>query len=64
MTAHCNRVPVIDGHTECVSIKLGNKLGREATREDILAAWAEFKSAGRAGSAVCAGAADRVGGAE
>jgi aspartate-semialdehyde dehydrogenase len=43
MTAHCNRVPVIDGHTECVSIRLGNKLGRAATREDILAAWAEFK---------------------
>ena len=43
MTAHCNRVPVVDGHTECVSIKLGNKLGTEATREDILAAWAEFK---------------------
>ena len=29
MTAHCNRVAVVDGHTECVSIKLGNKLGRE-----------------------------------
>ncbi len=43
MTAHCNRVPVVDGHTECVSIKLGNKLGRAAKREDILAAWAEFK---------------------
>jgi aspartate-semialdehyde dehydrogenase len=43
MTAHCNRVPVIDGHTECVSIKLGNKLGRKATQEDILAAWAEFR---------------------
>ena len=42
VTAHCNRVPVVDGHTECVSIKLGKKLGREATREDILAAWAEF----------------------
>ena len=42
MTAHCNRVSVVDGHTECVSIKLGNKLGRKATREDILAAWAEF----------------------
>jgi len=42
MTAHCNRVPVIDGHTECVSIKLGKKLGREVKREDILAAWAEF----------------------
>ena len=42
MSAHCNRVPVEDGHTESVSIKLGNKLGRTATREDILAAWAEF----------------------
>lgn len=43
MTAHCNRVPVIDGHTECVSIKLGGKLGRPVTREDILSAWAEFR---------------------
>jgi aspartate-semialdehyde dehydrogenase len=43
VTAHCNRVPVVDGHTECVSIKLGNKFGRKATREDILAAWADFK---------------------
>jgi aspartate-semialdehyde dehydrogenase len=43
ITAHCNRVPVVDGHTECVSIKLGNKLGRPAKLEDILAAWAEFK---------------------
>jgi len=43
VTAHCNRVPVIDGHTECVSIKLGKKLGREVRREDLLAAWAEFK---------------------
>ena len=43
ITAHCNRVPVVDGHTESVSIKLGNKLGRAATREEILAAWAEFR---------------------
>lgn len=43
MTAHCNRVAVVDGHTECVSLKLGKKLGREARREEILAAWAEFK---------------------
>jgi len=42
VTAHCNRVPVIDGHTECVSIKLGNKLGRAVTREDILMAWADY----------------------
>ncbi|MBS1813901.1 MAG: aspartate-semialdehyde dehydrogenase [Acidobacteria bacterium] len=38
MTAHCNRVPVIDGHTESVSIKLRTP----ATREQILAAWEEF----------------------
>jgi aspartate-semialdehyde dehydrogenase len=38
MTAHCNRVAVEDGHTENVSIKLTKK----ATKEDLLAAWAEF----------------------
>ena len=38
MTAHCNRVAVEDGHTESVSIKLG----RKATREEMMAAWAEF----------------------
>jgi aspartate-semialdehyde dehydrogenase len=43
ISASCNRVPVEDGHTESVSIKLGNKLGRPATREEILAAWAEFR---------------------
>jgi len=35
MTAHCNRVAVEDGHTESVSIKLGNKLGRPVTREEF-----------------------------
>jgi aspartate-semialdehyde dehydrogenase len=39
MTAHCNRVAVEDGHTENVSIKFR----KPATREEILAAWAEFK---------------------
>jgi aspartate-semialdehyde dehydrogenase len=39
ITAHCNRVPVVDGHTECVSIKLK----KPATHEQILAAWDEFK---------------------
>jgi aspartate-semialdehyde dehydrogenase len=43
ISAHCNRVAVEDGHTESVSIKLGSKLGRPATREEILAAWAEFR---------------------
>ena len=39
VSAHCNRVPVIDGHTECVSIKLR----KPATREQILEAWAGFQ---------------------
>jgi aspartate-semialdehyde dehydrogenase len=43
ISAHCNRVSVEDGHTESVSIKLGNKLGRAVTREDVLAAWADFR---------------------
>ena len=38
VSAHCNRVAVEDGHTECVSIKFK----RNATRDEILAAWAEF----------------------
>ena len=38
VSAHCNRVAVEDGHTECVSIKLTAR----ATREEILAAWNEF----------------------
>jgi aspartate-semialdehyde dehydrogenase len=39
ISASCNRVAVEDGHTETVSIKLA----RPATREGLLAAWAEFK---------------------
>jgi aspartate-semialdehyde dehydrogenase len=39
ITAHCNRVAVEDGHTEAVSIKFR----KPATRDEILAAWAEFK---------------------
>lgn len=38
MAAHCNRVPVEDGHTESVSIKLR----KPATREEILAVWQAF----------------------
>jgi len=43
ISAHCNRVAVEDGHTESVSIKLGNKLGRPVTQGDILSSWAEFR---------------------
>src|SRR5271156_6139806 len=38
ISAHCNRVPVEDGHTECVSIKFKKK----ATKDEIIAAWSEF----------------------
>jgi len=36
--AQCNRVPVLDGHTACVSVELGDR----PPREDLLDAWAEF----------------------
>ena len=39
LSAHCNRVAVVDGHTECVSIKLRTP----ATQEEILTAWADFQ---------------------
>ncbi len=38
ISAHCNRVAVEDGHTECVSIKLRKKV----SREELIAAWSEF----------------------
>lgn len=39
ISAQCNRVPVIDGHLECVSIKLKNK----ATAEEIIEAWNSYR---------------------
>jgi aspartate-semialdehyde dehydrogenase len=39
VSAMCHRVPVIDGHTEAVSVKLK----RAATQEEILAAWESFE---------------------
>lgn len=39
VSAHCNRVAVEDGHTESVSVELEHK----ASREEILAAWREFR---------------------
>jgi aspartate-semialdehyde dehydrogenase len=39
ISAHCNRVPVFDGHTVCVSLNLKKK----ATQEQILTAWKNFK---------------------
>jgi aspartate-semialdehyde dehydrogenase len=40
MSAQCNRVPVEDGHTESVSIRLKKK----ASAEEIIAAWNEFRA--------------------
>src|SRR6056297_1967466 len=40
ISAHCNRVPVIDGHTACVSMKFS---GEKPSREEILKIWKNFK---------------------
>ncbi|MBU1107748.1 MAG: aspartate-semialdehyde dehydrogenase [Candidatus Riflebacteria bacterium] len=41
ISAHCNRVPVIDGHTACVSLEFGDK---KPELEEIKRIWREFKS--------------------
>ncbi len=38
VSAACNRVPVLDGHTECVSVSLG----RPASPGEMKEAWADF----------------------
>jgi aspartate-semialdehyde dehydrogenase len=40
VSAHCNRVPVVDGHTVAVSVSLEQKV----TREQILAAYDNFSA--------------------
>jgi aspartate-semialdehyde dehydrogenase len=40
ISAQCNRVPVIDGHTECVQVKLKTK----PSIEEIKKVWREFRS--------------------
>ncbi|GAC1456366.1 MAG: aspartate-semialdehyde dehydrogenase [Ktedonobacterales bacterium] len=39
LSAHCNRVPVREGHLECVSVELE----RRVSLDDIQAAWEEFR---------------------
>ncbi len=39
ISAHCNRVPVTNGHTECVSVKLGH----QASIDEIIEAWDHYK---------------------
>lgn len=40
VSAHCNRVPVEDGHTESISISLRSA----ASKEDLIQAWRAFRS--------------------
>ncbi len=40
ISAHCNRVPVTDGHTACVSMLFGNK---KPTVDEILFVWQNFR---------------------
>ncbi len=40
MSAACNRVSVIDGHTECVSVKLGADVGPA----DLIETWRNFEA--------------------
>jgi aspartate-semialdehyde dehydrogenase len=41
ISACCNRVPVVDGHTACVSLEFGNK---KPSIEEIKKIWADFKA--------------------
>jgi aspartate-semialdehyde dehydrogenase len=40
VSAQCNRVATREGHLECVSVELGTN----ATEEDIIAAWKNYKA--------------------
>lgn len=41
VTAHCNRVPVVDGHTACVSLEFG---AVKPSIDEVKAIWATFRS--------------------
>ncbi len=41
ITAHCNRVPVIHGHTACVSLEFQND---KPDLDEIISIWSNFKS--------------------
>jgi len=40
VSAHCNRVPVIHGHTACVSVGFA---GKKPSKEEIIRIWNEFR---------------------
>jgi aspartate-semialdehyde dehydrogenase len=39
ISAHCNRVPVIDGHMACINVKFA---GRKPSKEEIVKIWNRF----------------------
>ena len=41
ISAHCNRVPVTDGHTACVSVEFGQK---KPSVEEVKKIWREYRS--------------------
>ncbi len=41
VAAHCNRVPVVDGHTACVSLEFGDK---KPSVEDVKAIFSSFRA--------------------
>ena len=41
ISAHCNRVPVLDGHTACVSIEFK---GKRPSKDQVIQTWREFNS--------------------
>jgi aspartate-semialdehyde dehydrogenase len=41
ISAHCNRVPVVDGHTACVSLEFGAK---KPSIEEVKRIWASFSA--------------------
>ncbi|VVB75338.1 Aspartate-semialdehyde dehydrogenase [uncultured archaeon] len=43
ISAHCNRVPVVDGHTVCVSLEFENK-NKKPSKEEIIKIWREFSA--------------------
>ncbi len=42
ISAHCNRVPVVDGHTACVSLEFGGD--KPSTHEEIIGIWKSFRA--------------------
>ncbi len=44
VSAHCNRVPVIDGHTACVSLEFDLPEDKKPSLEEIERVWVNFRS--------------------